>query len=223
VEIVLVLLDLDGTLTDPYDGITRCVSYALEGLGRPRLGQRELRSFIGPPLQDRFASLGLDDSEVERAVDLYRERFRDIGLFENRVYDGIPEALAALAAVPVRLALATSKPTLFARRIVEHFGLDVHLDLVAGATLDGSRRTKADVIRFALTTLAVDPATAVMVGDREQDIVGARTMGLSSIGVTWGYAEPDELGTAGPDQLADTPQELVDALVDRHSRLTVHT
>jgi phosphoglycolate phosphatase len=99
----------------------------------------------------------------------------------------------------------------------------VHLDLVAGATLDGSRRTKADVIRFALTTLAVDPATAVMVGDREQDIVGARTMGLSSIGVTWGYAEPDELETAGPDQLADTPQELVDALVDRHSRLTVHT
>jgi phosphoglycolate phosphatase len=223
VEIVLVLLDLDGTLTDPYDGITRCVSYALEGLGRPRLGQRELRSFIGPPLQDRFASLGLDDSEVERAVDLYRERFRDIGLFENRVYDGIPEALAALAAVPVRLALATSKPTLFARRIVEHFGLDVHLDLVAGATLDGSRRTKADVIRFALTTLAVDPATAVMVGDREQDIVGARTMGLSSIGVTWGYAEPDELGTAGADQLAGTPQELVDALVDRHDRLTVHT
>jgi phosphoglycolate phosphatase len=122
VEVVLVLLDLDGTLTDPYDGITRCVSYALEGLGRPRLGQRELRSFIGPPLQDRFASLGLDDSEVERAVDLYRERFRDVGLFENRVYDGIPEALAALAAVPVRLALATSKPTLFAQRIVEHFG-----------------------------------------------------------------------------------------------------
>jgi phosphoglycolate phosphatase len=223
VEIALVLLDLDGTLTDPYDGITRCVSYALEELGRPRLGQRELRSFIGPPLQDQFASLGLDDSEVDRAVELYRERFRDVGLFENRVYDGIPEALAALAALPLRLALATSKPTPFAQRIVEHFGLDAHLDLVAGATLDGSRRTKADVIRFALTTLAVDPATAVMVGDREQDIVGARTMGLSSIGVTWGYAEPDELGTAGADQLAGTPQELVDALVDRHDRLTVHT
>jgi len=217
-----VLLDLDGTLTDPYDGITRCVSYALEGLGLPRLGQRELRSFIGPPLQDRFASLGLDESEVGRAVELYRERFRDVGLFENRVYDGILEALAALAAVPVLLAVATSKPTLFAQRIVEHFGLDVHLDLVAGATLDGSRRTKADVIRFALTTLAVDPATAVMVGDREQDVVGARTVGLPSIGVTWGYAEPGELETAGADQLAGTPQELVDALVDRHGRLTGH-
>ncbi len=216
------LLDLDGTLTDPYDGITRCVSYALEGLGLPRLGQRELRSFIGPPLQDRFASLGLDESEVGRAVELYRERFRDVGLFENRVYDGILEALAALAAVPVLLAVATSKPTLFAQRIVEHFGLDVHLDLVAGATLDGSRRTKADVIRFALTTLAVDPATAVMVGDREQDVVGARTVGLPSIGVTWGYAEPGELETAGADQLAGTPQELVDALVDRHGRLTGH-
>jgi phosphoglycolate phosphatase len=220
--IVLVLLDLDGTLTDPYDGITRCVSYALEGLGLPRLGQRELRSFIGPPLQDRFASLGLDESEVGRAVELYRERFRDVGLFENRVYDGIPEALDALAAVPVRLAVATSKPTLFAQQIVEHFGLDVHLDLVAGATLDGSRRTKADIIRFALTTLAVDPATAVMVGDREQDVVGARTVGLSSIGITWGYAEPGELETAGADQLAGTPQELVDALVDRHGRLTGH-
>jgi phosphoglycolate phosphatase len=160
---------------------------------------------------------------VSSAAELYRERFRDVGLFENRVYDGIPEALAALAAAPVRLAVATSKPTLFAQRIVEHFGLDVHLDLIAGATLDGSRRTKADVIRFALTTLAVDPGTAVMVGDREQDIVGARTMGLSSIGVTWGYAEPNELETAGADQLAGTPQELVDALMDRHSRLNHHT
>jgi phosphoglycolate phosphatase len=220
---VLVLLDLDGTLTDPYDGITRCVSYALEGLGLPRLGPRELRSFIGPPLQDQFASLGLDESEVGRAVALYRERFRDVGQFENRVYDGIPEALDALAAVPLRLAVATSKPTLFAQQIVEHFGLDVHLDLVAGATLDGSRRTKADVIQLALTTLAAAPGDAVMVGDREQDVVGARTVGLSSIGVTWGYAEPGELETAGADQLAATPQELVDALVDRHGRLTGHT
>ena len=95
-----------------------------------------------------------------------------------------PEALTALAAVPLRLAVATSKPTPFAQRIVEHFGLDVHLDVVAGATLDGSRRTKADVIRFALTALAADPADAVMVGDRAQDVAGARTLGLPSIGVT---------------------------------------
>jgi len=219
---VLALLDLDGTLTDPYDGITRSVTYALNGLGLPRLEERQLRSFIGPPLQDQFAALGLNEGDVVRAVELYRERFRDHGLYENRVYEGVPEALAALAAVPLRLAVATSKPTPFAQRIVEHFGLDVHLDVVAGATLDGSRRTKADVIRFALTALAADPADAVMVGDRAQDVAGARTLGLPSIGVTWGYAEPGELEAAGADQVVGTPQELVNALVDRHDRLHDH-
>jgi len=219
---VLVLLDLDGTLTDPYDGITRSVTYTLDGLGLPRLEERQLRSFIGPPLQDQFAALGLDEGDVGRAVELYRERFRDHGLYENRVYEGVPEALAALAAVPLRLAVATSKPTPFAQRIVEHFGLDAHLDVVAGATLDGSRRTKADVIRFALTALAADPADAVMVGDRAQDVAGARALGLPSIGVTWGYAEPGELEAAGADQVVGTPQELVNALVDRHDRLCDH-
>jgi len=219
---VLVLLDLDGTLTDPCDGITRSVTSALDGLGLPRLEERQLRSFIGPPLQDQFASLGLDEGDVGRAVELYRERFRDHGLHENRVYEGVPEALGALAAVPLRLAVATSKPTPFAQRIVEHFGLDVHLDVVAGATLDGSRRTKADVIRFALTALAADPADAVMVGDRAQDVAGARTLGLPSIGVTWGYAEPGELEAAGADQVVGTPLELVNALVDRHDRLHDH-
>ena len=101
-------------------------------------------------------------------------------------------------------------------------GLDVHLDVVAGATLDGSRRTKADVIRFALTALAADPADAVMVGDRAQDVAGARTLGLPSIGVTWGYAEPGELEAAGADQVVGTPLELVNALVDRHDRLHDH-
>lgn len=213
---VLVLLDLDGTLTDPYDGITRCVTHALEGLGLPGLPESQLRSFIGPPLQDRFASLGLDEHDVERAVELYRERFQDVGLYENRVYEGVPEALAALAAVPFRLAVATSKPTVFAQRIVEHFGLDAHLDLVAGATLDGSRRTKADVIRYALAVLGTDPTDAVMVGDREQDITGAHVVGMPGIGVAWGHAEPGELETAGADRVVRTPQELVDVLVDHH-------
>jgi len=186
------------------------------------LEERQLRSFIGPPLQDQFAALGLDEGDVGRAVELYRERFRDHGLYENRVYEGVPEALAARAAVPLRLAVATSKPTPFAQRIVEHFGLDVHLDVVVGATLDGSRRTKADVIRFALTALAADPADAVMVGDRAQDVAGARALGLSSIGVTWGYAESGELEAAGADQVVGTLQELVNALVDRHDRLCDH-
>ncbi len=178
---VLVLLDLDGTLTDPYEGITRSVTYALDGLGLPRLEERQLRSFIGPPLHDQFAALGLDEGDVARAVELYRERFRGQGLYENRVYEGVPEALKALAAVPLRLTVATSKPTPFAERIVEHFGLDEHLDVVAGATLDGSRRTKADVIRFALTALAADPADAVM-GRGPLGVVGAFLNGQPALG-----------------------------------------
>jgi len=216
---VLVLLDLDGTLTDPYEGITKCVTYALDGLCLPRLDAQALRSFIGPPLQDQFASLGLDEGSVDRAVDLYRERFRDQGWHENRVYEGVQEALQALATVPFGLAVATSKPTPFAERIVRHFGLDEHLNLIAGATLDCSRRAKADIIRFALSSLGVDSADAVMVGDRAQDVSGARAVGLPSIGVTWGYAEPGELEAAGADQIVGTPGALVEALVGRHDWL----
>lgn len=210
---MLILLDLDGTLTDPYDGITRSVAYALDRMGLPGLREHELRSFIGPPLQDQFATLGMDEENVARAVDLYRERFTERGLYENRVYDGIDEALAGLTAASLRLAVATSKPTPFAERILAHFGLAEHLDLVAGATLDGARRKKADIITFALTTLAVDAADAVMVGDRAQDIVGARAHAMRSIGVRWGYAEPGELEAAEADLIVATPAELAEALL----------
>lgn len=210
---VLVLLDLDGTLTDPYDGITRSVAYAIERMGLPGLAEPELRAFIGPPLQDQFAALGLDETAVGRAVALYRERFSEQGLYENQVYDGIVDALETLADGARRLAVATSKPTLFAERIVEHFGLAAHLDLVAGATLDGTRRAKADVIGHALAALDVEAHDAVMVGDRAQDIEGARGHGMRSIGVRWGYAEPGELEAAGADLIVATPSELVEALV----------
>lgn len=210
---MLILLDLDGTLTDPYDGITRSVAHALERMGLPGLEERELRSFIGPPLQDRFAALGLDDDGVRQAVDAYRERFSERGLYENRVYDGVEPMLRALTAASLRLAVATSKPTPFAERILAHFGLSDHVELVAGATLDGTRRAKADVIAFALGELGVDAADAVMVGDRAQDIAGARAHGMRSIGVRWGYAEPGELEAAGADVIVTTPAELVDALL----------
>lgn len=210
---MLILLDLDGTLTDPYDGITRSVAYALDRMALPALRGQELRSFIGPPLQDRFAELGMDDEGVARAVDLYRERFTDRGLYENRIYDGVEEALAALTAASLVLAVATSKPTTFAERIAVHFGLDKHLSLVAGATLDGRRRKKADIIDFALTALGTDASNAVMVGDRAQDIIGARAHGMRSIGVSWGYAEPGELEAAEADQIVATPAELVQVLV----------
>jgi len=212
-EPVLVLLDLDGTLTDPYVGICGSVAYAIAQLGKSPLTEQQLRSFIGPPLQDQFATLGLDTREVERAVALYRERFTERGLYENRVYAGVADALTALTAASLRLAVATSKPTVFAERIVRHLGLDEHLDLVAGATLDGTRRTKADVIAFALTALGADASRAVMVGDRAQDIIGAREHGMRSIGVGWGYAEPGELEAAEADVVVETPEELVGALV----------
>jgi len=128
-EPALVLLDLDGTLTDPYDGIARSVAYAITHMGMSPLPEQQLRSFIGPPLQDQFATLGLDAREVERAVSLYRERFTERGPYENRVYVGVEDTLAALTAASLRLAVATSKPTTFAERIVRHFGLDKHLDL----------------------------------------------------------------------------------------------
>jgi phosphoglycolate phosphatase len=210
---VLVLLDLDGTLTDPYEGITKSVAYALDRMGLPSPAPHVLRSFIGPPLQDQFASLGLDATKVDRAVALYRERFSEHGLYENEVYPGVKDALGALSAAALRMALATSKPTPFAERIVRHVGLARHLELVAGATLDGSRRAKADVIAFALAALDIQGRDAVMVGDRAQDIEGARAHGVRSIGVRWGYAEPDELEAAGAELIVNNPAELVAALV----------
>lgn len=207
---MLVLFDLDGTLTDPYEGITKCVAYALDQLGLARLDERGLRSFIGPPLQDQFAALGLDEQCAQRAVDLYRERFTQQGLYENYVYEGIKDALGALGGASVQMAVATSKLSEFATRIVEHFDLAPHFVLVAGATPDGTRRMKADIIGFALASLGAAPGDAVMVGDRAQDIDGARAHGMRSIGVAWGYAGPRELEQAGANFVVQSPQELVE-------------
>ena len=171
-----------------------------------------LRSFIGPPLQDTFTALGLDEAAVVQAVALYRERFSERGLYENEVYEGVVQALVALRAAGHRLAVATSKPTPFAERIVAHFELRQYLDLVAGATLDGARRHKADVIGFALAELAVPASEAVMVGDRAQDIDGARAHGMRSVGVRWGYAEVGELETAGASAIVASPGDLVNVL-----------
>ena len=209
---MLILLDLDGTLTDPYDGISRSVVHALAGLGLPAPPVSVLRSFIGPPLQDSFTALGLDGAAVADAVALYRDRFGTSGLYENALYDGIPELLAALRGAGHQLAVATSKPTPFAERIVQHLGIAGCFDVVAGATLDGTRRHKADVIAFALEHLGVPASGAVMVGDRAQDIKGAQVHGMRSIGVRWGYAEDGELERAGADAIVSTPAELTRAI-----------
>lgn len=214
-----VLLDLDGTVTDPYDGITRCILHALDGLGLPAPDEPSLRRVIGPPLQDGFAALGVAPGQVDEAVRLYRERFSTTGLYENRVYDGIPELLDDLRGAGRRLALAPSKPEVFAQRVLDHFGLADQFDVVGGATLDGTRRHKGDVIAHVLAATGSTPTSteaqghrAVMVGDRAQDVLGAQAHGLRCVGVRWGYAEPGELQAAGADPVVSTPAELLQAL-----------
>ena len=160
--------DLDGTLTDPMLGITRSVQYALRHFGIEVTDLSTLCPFIGPPLKDSFREFyGMDDTRAEEAIALTREYFAPKGIFENELYAGIPQLLEALRQGGARIAMATSKPAPFARRIAEHFAIDRYFDLIEGSTLDGTRTTKSEVLRLAIEGLGVtDPAQAVMVGDK---------------------------------------------------------
>lgn len=210
----LVLLDLDGTLTDAGPGIVNCIRYALDDMGVEHPDDATMRTFLGPPLADTFGRhFGMTDDQVAHAIDKYRERYHDIGLFENAVYDGIPELLQALTDTGVVLAVATSKPTYSATRILEHFDLDQYLAFIGGADLAGVRHDKAAVIDHTLEELnalgRLDAgARMVMVGDREHDVHGARAHGIDTIGVLWGYGSEEELVGAGAVSLADTPPTL---------------
>jgi phosphoglycolate phosphatase len=208
------LLDLDGTLTDPIDGISHALDTAMAALGLPALSPEQRRASIGPPLEGILTSLGVPADRLDEGIRAYREYYGSVGLLENRVYDGIPEALARLREAGIRLVLATSKPEPFAQRIVEHFGLAPLLDHVAGATLDGTVARKADVVARALAAVGVEPgADVVMVGDRSHDVLGAAEHGVTCIGVEWGYAAPGELEAAGAIAVARTPGQLVDLLL----------
>jgi phosphoglycolate phosphatase len=206
------LLDLDGCLTDSAPGILNSVAHALSSLGLPV--PDDLRSFLGPPLHVSFARLGVPD--VDAAVAAYRERFSAVGITELSLYDGVPEALAALRADGWGLCLATSKPEVFAQRILAATGLD--LDEVVGSELDGTRSVKADVITGALRRTGVTPDQAVMVGDRAEDCVGAAACGVRFVGAGWGYGLPGELGEAGADVIATSPRDLPDLLTTSHPR-----
>jgi len=205
---MIALFDLDGTLTDPKAGITRSVQYALERLGRPVPEADALTWMIGPPLIAGFTELLGGPEDAPEAVRLYRERFSDVGLFENEVYAGIPALLARLRDEGVRLFVATSKPHVYARRIVEHFGLAPFFREIYGSELDNRNTDKRDLIRHILAQEGFDPAGAVMIGDRKHDAVGARTNGLAAIGVTWGYGSRQELQEAGVTCLVDDPGAL---------------
>ncbi|MFT4047953.1 MAG: HAD hydrolase-like protein [Solimonas sp.] len=205
-----VLLDLDGTLTDSQEGIIRCMQYALQRMGRALPETGALRRLIGPPTQVTFGMLlGSDDAAlIDEAVTLYRERFATTGIFENRLYPGITDMLEALRALGCRLLLATSKPHVYAQRIVDHFGLDRWLSVVYGAELDGTRADKAELLRHLLATEHLDPARCLMAGDRRHDVLGARANGVAVCSVLWGYGERAELEAAGPDHYCATPAEL---------------
>lgn len=210
------LFDLDGTLTDPYEGITDSVVYALHKFGIRVEDKRTLTRFIGPPLAESFSAFyGFGAEEAEQAVAYYREYFAEKGIFRNAVYGGIEAVLQELKRRGKKLVVATSKPEVFSVRILEHFGLIRYFDFVAGATLDGSRQRKADVIRYALERCPfITKDRAVMVGDREHDIFGAKENGLQAAGVLYGFGSRAELQAAGADFIAETPKDILNLSED---------
>ena len=213
------LFDLDGTLTDPKQGIIECLRYALESLGANAPPAQALERLIGPPLSESFAHLlgPGDNDRVEQAVRLYRERFTAKGMFENSVYPGIVDALAELRDYGVQLFVATSKPRGFAERIVEQFELGRFFSNVYGSELNGANADKKDLLGHVLRAESLPPANTVMVGDRSYDILGARANSLFSVGVLWGYGSREELVAAGAGALCDAPNALgsLPSLVDR--------
>lgn len=205
-----IFFDLDGTLTDPGPGITRCIQHALEGLGRPVPEPESLRRCVGPPLQNSFAELlgTRDDALVAEAIRLYRERFVTAGMFENSVYADVPEGLETLRRDGHRLWVVTSKPHVYARQIVEHFGLSAFFERIYGSELSGDNSDKGQLIRIALVQEELSPGQVRMVGDRRQDIEGARANGVEAIGVLWGYGSEDELIAAAADRVVASMAEL---------------
>jgi phosphoglycolate phosphatase len=201
-----IYFDLDGTLTDPKPGITRSIQYALQRLDHPTMPtEDELTWCIGPPLRASFVRLLGAETSADLAVSYYRERFSDIGLYENGVYDGIGDVLTSLCASGHRLFVATSKPHVFAERIIDHFGLRDHFERVFGSELDGTRVDKSHLLEYALRQASIDPAKTLMIGDRSHDMVGAVNNGMKGIGVLYGYGSRDELLEAGAHHVCATP------------------
>ncbi|MBD2294431.1 HAD family hydrolase [Anabaena sphaerica FACHB-251] len=205
-----VLFDLDGTLTDPKLGITRCIQYALSELGYKPPDANELHWCIGPPLKSSFSQLlqTSDDTLLEEAILLYRSRFSTIGLFENSLYSQIPETLKIIRAAGYQTFVATSKPQIYATRIIEYFDLAPLFDGVYGSELDGNRSVKGDLISYIIDIESLLTSTVVMVGDRSHDIIGAKKNNIASIGVTYGYGSREELETHKADLIADFPKEI---------------
>jgi len=210
-----ILFDLDGTLTDPAEGITNSVIYALKKMGIAPPERKELLKFIGPPLAQSFEKyFNLSYKQSLKAVDIYREYFAPKGLFENTLFDGVPEMLKNLKKDGKKIVLATSKPTVFANKILKHFNLYDYFDLTVGSNLDGSLTNKAEVITVALERLGnFKKDRAVMVGDRSHDVIGGIKNGLFTVGVTFGYGSEEELKAAGASHIVNSVKELMEFLI----------
>lgn len=215
------LFDLDGTLTDSSEGITKSVKYALESFGIIEEDLDKLRPFIGPPLRASFKNFyQMDDEQAERAVEKYRERYKPIGIYENSVYPGVPELLKTLKEKGVHLAVASSKPHVMVDQVLEHFDIKDAFEVIIGSELDGSRESKEEIVEEALRRLGIldmplseRKDKCAMIGDREFDMNGARAHGLTGVGVYYGFADDGELEAAGADQVVWTVQELMEYLV----------
>lgn len=210
-----ILFDLDGTLTDSREGITKSVQYALDKMGVFEEDLSKLEQFIGPPLHDQFMrAYDFDDAAAHKAVAAYRERFSAVGWKENILFDDVPQVLQVLKNNGKVLAIASSKPRIFVDKILAYFGVDQYFDVVSGATLDGLISTKSQVVQQALMQLSIDDLSkAVLVGDRLHDVEGAHENGISCIGVTFGFGGRTELDSAGADKIVDDFDELTTLLL----------
>jgi phosphoglycolate phosphatase len=208
--ITCLLFDLDGTLTNPQEGITKCVQHALRAFGIEEPDLEKLIPFIGPPLIQSFMEFyNMSEGDARKAVSVYRERFSTVGLFENFPYPGIADMLAELKSQGKILAVASSKPTIYVRRILEKFELAPYFDVIEGSNLDGTRVDKKEVIAEVLSQLDNPSADdLLMIGDRKFDVIGAREMGFGCVGVRFGFAAPDELEQSGAIYIADTVRDL---------------
>lgn len=209
-----VLVDLDGTLVNSCEGVTKSIKYALESMNINCPDLNALKKYIGPPITWSFADAGVPEAKVNDAIKKYRERYEVTGLFEAEVYTGIPELLQALHDSGKKLILATSKPINYAVKVMEHFKLDTYFDDLCGAGSDTERNTKADVVRYIIEKHDIsDLSEALMLGDTKFDVLGARECGIKTLGVLWGFGDTESLMNAGAIGVVKTPEEAYEKIV----------
>lgn len=214
----IILFDLDGTLSDPKIGITKSVQYALRKMDITETDLNKLDCFIGPPLQTSFTeNYNFNKENTEIAIDFYRERFKEKGMFENHLYPYIPTLLKSLKELGLILVVATSKPTVFSEQILKYFNIDEYFDLVVGSNLDGTRAAKTEIIQYILDQYDEhELKDFIMIGDREHDIIGAHNNGIDSVGVAYGYGTLQELNHSNPTYVVKSVEQLKEILIEEN-------